>query len=145
MALIKCKLYHRTKCSVILSIMVSASRPPVDPDDVSTLRRRVFYGSLSNFIYGNEAWNSNSPRFKLAMLLINLTKREARCSGKFAMIRPTSQLIFCLFLEQFEDFLQTYNTNGEIEVWRNTLPRLVDTSLLGPEDTEIIEQLSSYQ
>ena len=37
----------------------------------------------------------------------------------------SSQLIFCLFLEQFEDFLPTYNANGEIEVWRNTLPRLV--------------------
>ena len=35
------------------------------------------------------------------------------------------ELIFCLFLEQFEDFLPTYNANGEIEVWRNTLPRLV--------------------
>ena len=41
------------------------------------------------------------------------------------MIRSTFQLIFCLFLEQFEDFLPTYNANGEIEVWRNTLPRLV--------------------
>ena len=41
------------------------------------------------------------------------------------MIRPTSQLIFCLFLEQFEDFLPTYSANGEIEVWRNTLPCLL--------------------
>ena len=41
------------------------------------------------------------------------------------MIRPTSQLIFSLFLDQFEDFLPTYNANGEIEVWRNTLPRLI--------------------
>ena len=42
------------------------------------------------------------------------------------MIRPTSQLIFCLFLEQIKNFLPTYNANGEIEVWRNTIPRLVE-------------------
>ena len=42
------------------------------------------------------------------------------------MTRSTSQLIFCLFLEQFEDFLPTYNATGEIEVRQNTLPRLVD-------------------
>ena len=46
------------------------------------------------------------------------------------MIRPTSQLIFSLFLDQFEDFLPTYNANGEIEVRRNTLPRLVHVTVL---------------
>ena len=30
-----------------------------------------------------------------------------------------------LILEQFEDFLTTYSANGEIEVWRNTLPCLI--------------------
>ena len=38
---------------------------------------------------------------------------------------PGRASIFCLFLEEFEDFLPTYNADGEIEVWRNTLPRLV--------------------
>ena len=52
------------------------------------------------------------------------------------MIRPTSQLIFCLFLEQFEDFLPTYSANGEVEVWRNTPPRLVvGLDVLGETDT----------
>ena len=41
-------------------------------------------------------------------------QKRSRCSGKFAMIRPTSQLIFCLFLEQIKNFLPTYNANGEI-------------------------------
>ena len=31
-------------------IMVLASRPPVDPDDVNTLTRQIFNLSLSNFI-----------------------------------------------------------------------------------------------
>ena len=37
--------------------------------------------------------------------------------------RPMSQQISSLFLQQFVEFLPTYNANGEIEVWRNTLLR----------------------
>ena len=43
------ELYHRTKCSVILWL-VRPPRPPVDPDDVNTLTRKIFNISLSNFI-----------------------------------------------------------------------------------------------
>ena len=33
-------------------IMVLASRPPVDPDDVKALSQKVFNRSLSNLIWG---------------------------------------------------------------------------------------------
>ena len=35
-----------------------------------------------------EAWKSNSPRFKFAMLLINLTKREADVQGNWQWLGP---------------------------------------------------------
>ena len=51
---------HNVVChNVIISpnevfgdIMVLASPPPVDPDDVNTLTRKIFNLSLSNFICG---------------------------------------------------------------------------------------------
>ena len=57
------RLVHTSKHSdhyispneVFGDIMVLAARPPpppVDPDDVNTLSRKVFNGSLSNVIYG---------------------------------------------------------------------------------------------
>ena len=55
-----------------------------------------------------------------------IDQKRSKCSGIMAMTRLViSQQISCLFAWQFVEYLPNNNTHWEIEVWRNTLLRLV--------------------